>query len=712
MQRGAIRVDEIPAPTVDRQRVIIRVEYSCISAGTETSQLHATKMPLWKRALQKPEKAKEFLGKAMREGFLKVKEEIERKLNSPKPTGYSIAGRVIEVGEEITDLQIGDLVAAAGSQFAHHSEQVSVPRNLCVRIPLGVSTRDASSVTLGAIALQGVRRANPTMGEKFVVVGLGILGQLTVQLLKANGCEVLGTDFDLARKNLAEKMGAQKAIFAGDSDVVDQVMQWTNGVGADGVIITAATASNEPIQSAFEMCRRKGRVVLVGDVGLQMKRDELYAKEIDFLISTSYGPGRYDPRYEENGLDYPIGYVRWTENRNMEAYLDLLASGQVRVGELISDTFSVDQAPEAFELIQGGSESRPMMVLLSYPHPTSTLDRAVRLNFDSKKKRDGSVSISVIGAGSFAKEVHLPHIKSHPELFNLRSVVSRSGYNAKDVATSFGAEMASTDYQSVLSDEEVDSVLIATRHDLHAKLTLAALQAGKHVLVEKPLALNEQELAPIIDFYSQSNAAQKPLLLTGFNRRFSPAMKKIREWIHGRGPMMIQYTMNAGYIPLDHWVHSSEGGGRNIGEACHIYDLFVFLTGSKAAHVSTSSLRPTSNHFSSHDNFSTSIHFEDGSVATLLYTALGSKAHPKERLEVFAGGRVGIVDDFRSMTLVDKVSKKSIKLTGDKGQKSELIEFRKGIESGNWPNPFWQQIEATRISFAVEKQLLAPKREI
>jgi predicted dehydrogenase/NADPH:quinone reductase-like Zn-dependent oxidoreductase len=658
MKQGTAYVEEVPAPTPEPGFKIIRVSHSCISTGTELSGLKQAAMPLWKRALKEPEKVKKALTMLATKGYSKTKSIIQGKLTSGSPSGYSAAGTLLGTTQR---------VACAGAQFANHAEIIQVPDNLIVPIPQDLSFAEASTVALGAIALQGVRRASPTLGETFLVIGLGFLGQVTAQLLQANGCRVFAIDLDPHRLALAESFGVSTSPI---SDV-------------DGVIITAATPSSEVISTAFKHCRKKGRVVLVGDVGLNLKRSDFYQKELDFFISTSYGPGRYDDRYEEKGLDYPIGYVRWTENRNMEEYLRLLATRKLMITPLIHGIFPIDQVDLAYKTLQ--AEPRPLLALLSYPQDTSP--KTVIANPQARPLSKSQIQVALIGAGGFAKEMHLPNLQTISDL-NLRAVVSRSGHNAASTAKQFSASYSTTDYREVLKDPSVDAVIIATRHHLHAHLTLEALRAGKHVLAEKPLALTRTELHQILDFYTATPDA--PLLLTGFNRRFSKQATAIHRQIQKRSkPLIITYRMNAGYLPPEHWVHNEEGGGRNIGEACHIYDLFTYLTNSRVTRIQA---QGTSN-----DNFITTLTFEDRSIATLTYTSLGSKDHPKEQMEVFVDGKVLTLNDYKSPS----------SQVPEKGQKEELIAFASAIQNGTWPIPLWQQAQAMEIAYQVEEALCA-----
>jgi len=707
---GKAVLEEVPAPQVESGTILVCVKYSCISIGTEMSGLKSSETPLWKRALKEPKKVKKVLEMAAMQGISKTHKFIKSAVASGQPTGYSAAGIVLEIGEGVEDIVAGDYVACAGSQCAYHAEIIRIPRNLAVKIPKNLNFKAASTVTLGAIALQGVRRAQPTLGETFVIIGLGIIGQITAQILKANGCRTIGTDIDPERVHMAEKMGLYMGLHPDCGNQTEQVARMTDGIGCDGVIITAATPSHKVVSTAFQMCRKKGRVVLVGDVGLNLNRSDFYQKELDFFISTSYGPGRYDNVYEEKGLDYPVSYVRWTENRNMVEYLRMLSQGNVRMDPLISRIYPIEKANEAYESLKE-EKQRPIVVLLSYPEDED--HRATKHtipNLLAKPAIKGCIRIALIGAGSFAKGMHLPNLQALSDYYHIQAIVSRSGHNAQSTAKQFGANYASTDYRQVLDDPEVDAVLIATRHNLHTTMAFQALKAGKHVFVEKPLCLKQSDLDVIKAFYDSTLKTQEsslPILMTGFNRRFSPHMRRIKEIVINRSnPMIINYRMNAGYIPLNHWVHTEEGGGRNIGEACHIYDLFTYLTEAKAINVWAQAITPQTGHYSRQDNFVVTITFDDGSVATLTYTALGNKDYPKEKLDVYVDGKILIMDDYRNLIIHGAKIKGIQTKFSEKGQKAEILAYAKAIKmGGEWPIALWEQIQATEIALQVENNL-------
>jgi predicted dehydrogenase len=696
---GSAAVDEVPAPGVLPRGLLVRVGASTISAGTERASVQMSKLPLYRRALAQPHHAKRALEVARRDGFLRTYKRVKEQVDAGIPIGYSAAGVVVEADEEVVGFAPGDRVACAGAGIANHAELIAVPVNLAVRIPDGVDLEAGSTVTLGAIALQGVRRAEPTLGETIGVIGLGILGQLTVQLLRANGCNVVATDLDPERVALAVAHGA----LDGTGDFAERARAYTDGFGLDAVIVTAATASSDPMHVAAQASRHKGRIVISGDVGLELQRADLYQKELDVLMSTSYGPGRYDSVYELEGRDYPIGYVRWTENRNMAEYLELLANGSVRLDLLPRERYEVDDAAQAYAAVSRDGE-RPLLVFLGYPEREGAAHRTTIVR--KVTPTAGTIGVALVGAGSFAQATHLPNLAKLEGTFAIRAVMSRTGSTARAVAQRSGAAYATTDLDEVLRDDDVALVLISTRHDLHAPFTLAALRAGKHVFVEKPLALNDLELAEIEAFYRNAGDSA-PLLMTGFNRRFSPAAEHVRAALAGRTtPLVADYRMNAGYIALDHWVHGPEGGGRNIGEACHVYDLFDSLVGdSDVLTVVAKSIIPSSDRLARNDNFIATISYSDGSLCKLTYTALGNADFPKERLDVFCDNTVITLDDYKSVSVAGRGDGWR-GLTQNKGHQEELAALAEALRSGGpWPISLDEQLRAMRIAFAVEESI-------
>jgi predicted dehydrogenase/threonine dehydrogenase-like Zn-dependent dehydrogenase len=699
---GSVIVQDVPAPTVGAKNVLVQVRHSCVSVGTEMSSVKMSGLPLYRRALKQPHHVKRALRMMAETGVQRTISLIKGRLDAGLPVGYSAAGEIVEVGTEVEAFKRGDIVACAGAGIANHAELIDVPVNLVAAVPSGLDTQLAATVTLGAIAMQGVRRVAPTLGETIVVIGLGILGQIAAQLLKANGCVVIGTDIDRRRIEIARENGMDDGVAPSDGSIVDRIIQLTNGHGADGVIIAAATPSNEVISEAFQACRRKGRVVLIGDVGLHIDRNDMYAKELDFLISTSYGPGRYDSNYEEQGQDYPLPYVRWTENRNMQEYLRLLGSGTIKLGNMPTEVCAIDDATAAYEKLK--SPDKPVLVVLRYPQREEA--RSARIEIKRAAPHSGKIRCAIVGAGGFGLGVHMPNLAKLKDRYELKTVMSRTGANAVMAANRFGARKATTDYREVIDDPEVDLVLIATRHDLHADMVLRALKARKHVFVEKPLATTEAQLEDIEAYFR--GQTETPILMTGFNRRFSPAIAAVKRLLENcSAPMIVNYRMNAGFIANDHWVHGPQGGGRNIGEACHIYDLFNVLTASTYEKVEAISIVPSSQHWRRNDNFVANVRYADGSVCSLTYTALGDKSYAKERCEIYVDGRVIVLDDFKAVTLSSKRKPVWSSWTVEKGHIEELRAFADALCGGFWPITLHDQLMATRISFEVERQLAA-----
>ncbi|GIK74013.1 MAG: oxidoreductase [Chloroflexota bacterium] len=659
---------------LDQGHVLVEVTYSLISPGTEISSVQSANQSLISKVLDQPDRIKKLLGHLRSQGIQKTIAKVQGQTGQLTPLGYSCSGVVTQVGEGVTEFQPGDQVACAGAGIANHAEMVLVPRNLVVKIPDGCDLRSAASVTLGAIALQGVRRAEPRLGEIVVVIGLGLLGQLTTQILKAAGCRVIGIDVDARRVALAKTLGADAALNPSEVAIINETLHLTAGYGADATIITAASNSDEIVQQAMEITRKKGRVVVVGAVGLGLKRSPFYEKEIDFLISTSYGPGRYDERYEKQGLDYPYSYVRWTENRNMQEYLRLVAAGKLRLDKILEREYSLEEAPQAYSDLQNVSD-KPLGVILRYPVSSDSAQFAEKMQTRvslTSRSTIGKIRIAVVGAGSFAKAVHLPNLQKLSDLYSIRAIVSGTGTNAKSTAEQFGAAYASTNYQDVLNDPDVDAVMICTRHNLHAQQAILAAKAGKAIFLEKPMALNQEELDQLVEVLKETGVP----FMVGYNRRYSPAARRIKEIVKERqNPLMILYRMNAGYLPPTHWTQTEEGGGRIIGEACHIIDLFQYLIGTRVEEMTATALAPKSEHVLASDNMLITLRYSDGSVASLFYTSLGASDLPKEYMEIYVDGKVLLLNDYVSLEMT------GIKLPGwsasiqDKGHLDALSVF-------------------------------------
>jgi predicted dehydrogenase/threonine dehydrogenase-like Zn-dependent dehydrogenase len=636
------------------------------------------------KARQQPDKVRMVLEKVRTDGIAATLEAVNAKLDQPIPIGYCNAGVVIESGA--SSFAPGDRVVSNGP----HAEVVRVPKNLCAVVPRGVSDDAASFTVPGAIALEGLRLAQPSLGECFAVTGLGLIGLITVQLLRAHGCRVLGIDFDPQRLELARRWGAETVDLSQGADPLRAAEAFSGGHGLDGVIVAAATKSNEPVHQAAQMCRKRGRIVLVGVAGLELSRDDFYKKELSFQVSCSYGPGRYDPAYEEKGQDYPIGFVRWTAQRNFEAVLGLMAEGKVDVAPLITHRFPFERAEEAYQLLLSGEPH--LGILLEYPEKPEEELRRSTIQISPVRKgtenSDGTV-IGLIGTGQQAVRALLPELRKSGA--RLKTAADQNGVAAARAAAKFGFGAASTDSAGVLADQEIDTVFIATRHDSHARLVCQALEAGKHVFVEKPLAMNFDELASI-----EAAAAKAPgLLMVGFNRRFAPQVVKMRALLGAvPGPKAFVYTVNAGAIPGDHWTHDPQaGGGRIIGEACHFIDLLRCLAGSPIASVSTVSQAA--------DTVTIALQFEDGSIGSVHYFATGAKAFPKERLEVFAGGRVLQLDNFRRLRGWGWPRFSGMRLwRQDKGNAGCVAAFVEAVRRGGpSPIPFEELVEVHRAAF-------------
>jgi predicted dehydrogenase/threonine dehydrogenase-like Zn-dependent dehydrogenase len=713
VKKGKVIGEDVPLPSVSEGSALIKVMYSCISAGTEVSIVHASEKSVIKKAFEQPAKVKKALRMIETEGISRTIEKIRGKLESGSVIGYSLSGIVLAIGNGIKDLKIGDRVACAGSGLANHAEYVDVPQNLIVKLPRDLGFREASTVALGSIAMQSVRRANLTVGEYVVIFGLGVIGQIALQIANHAGGKVIGIDFDENRLRVGKENGAAFVLNPKDSDIVKQVYHFTDGLGADEVIFSAATNSSEPLHQAFRMTRKKGKVVLVGVSGMDIKREDLYQKELDFLISTSYGPGRYDDQYEIKGVDYPYAYVRWTENRNMQEYLRELTEGKIILKNLIEKVYPIGRVEEAYKELE--KPERPLIVLLEYdqnlPENLQTLcqrESKVYLS-PSILKKGGIINVGIIGAGHFATDMHLPNLFKLKSKYCVYAVMSKTPHNAKRVADQYNARYATCNIDELLNDKSVDLVLIATRHNLHGEYVLKALNAGKNVFVEKPLCIKEEDLKGIKEFYNSKLKIQNsefPLLMVGFNRRFSKYAQEAKKHVVRRiNPLFMHYRVNAGYIPLDQWVHGEEGGGRIIGEACHFIDLFTFFSECKVKEIYTSTLTPKTQSLSSDDNRVVVLNYEDGSVATLEYLATGSKEFPKEYFEIHFDEKTIVIDDYKS---IKGYGLKIDKMRGDipeKGHSREwevLYQVLQG-ETGKWPIELWDIFQTTEITFAIEK---------
>jgi len=686
---GETILEEVPAPQVKQGCLLIKSTKSLVSLGTERMLVEFGKSNYFQKAKQQPDKVKQVLDKVKTDGLIPTVNSVFNKLGEPIPLGYCNVGEVVAVGEGVSSFEVGDRVASNGP----HAEYVCVPRNLVAHIPENVSDEEAAFTVVGSIGLQGIRLLNPTLGETVVVIGLGLIGLLTAQLLKTNGCRVIGSDLDEEKLALAEKWGIIP-FNSGKGDVVKFVEEQTGGVGADGVIITASAHTDAIISQAAKMSRKRGKIVLVGVVGLNISRAEFYEKELTFQVSCSYGPGRYDDDYEQKGIDYPLPFVRWTEQRNFEAILFALSSGALQVKEIITEVVPLNE----YNKIYGDIASHKSIAsIISYDSPANHLPSHT-VSFSQHRFSGAKGVIGVIGAGNFTKMTMLPALKDSGAGFEY--IASQGGLSSTTLAKKFGFTHSTTDYREMLQDEEVDTVLITTRHDLHAKMVIESLEAGKHVFVEKPLALNSDELQQIIEVYAQSGKT----LTVGFNRRFSPHMEKIKSLV-GDSQMNVIATMNAGFIPANVWVHDMKiGGGRIIGEACHYIDLISFLTGSKVKAVCMNAMG--ANPEENTDNASILLRYENGSTGVINYFTNGSKAYSKERVEVFSQERTLIMDNFRETKGYGIKGFSKLKTSMDKGHRNQFHRFIKAVQNGaDALIPFECIVNTTRASFAAIQSL-------
>lgn len=697
LRTGATEIAEVPCPGPGRGQVLIRSSRTLVSAGTERMLVDFGKAGFIGKARQQPEKVRQVFDKIKTDGLAPTLEAVFNKLDQPLPLGYCNVGTVLETGLGVTGFKPGDRLVSNGK----HAEAVAVPVNLCAKVPDSVADDEAAFTVLGAIALQGIRLVQPTLGEAVVVTGLGLIGLVTVQLLRAHGCRVLGVDFDPAKLELARSFGAETVDLAAGGDPVAAAQAFSRGRGVDAVIITASTHSSEPVHQAALMSRKRGRIVLVGVTGLELSRADFYEKELTFQVSCSYGPGRYDPSYEEKGQDYPVGFVRWTEQRNFEAVLDMMADGRLDVKPLVSHRFPIDDAPKAYDLVTGDAPS--LGILLNYPDAAARPVDALKLRTVELASTGpyavGKASLGVIGSGNYATAILIPAFKAAGA--NLVSVASNAGVSGLHAARKFGFRSTTTDIGGLLDNAAVRAIVIATRHDTHAKLVCRSLHARKHVFVEKPLALSLDEIAAIEAARNEAVASGfNPIIMVGFNRRFAPQTVKIKSLLEGlSGAKSFVMTVNAGAIPGEHWTQDrAVGGGRIVGEACHFIDLLRFLAGAPIVSHHVAAVAGGSG-----DTATITLKFEDGSLGTVHYFANGSKAFPKERLEVFCGGRILQLDNFRNLTGFGWPGFRKMNLwRQDKGQKACAAAFVEAVSRGlASPIPFADLIEVGRATIEI-----------
>jgi predicted dehydrogenase/threonine dehydrogenase-like Zn-dependent dehydrogenase len=695
---GDLYVDEVPIQGLPEKFVLVENQFSLISAGTEKATVSVGQASLLGKAKKRPDLVKQVLDNVKKEGLSATLQKVLTKLDSLKALGYSTSGTVLASLDSNCYFQPGDRVACAGQDYASHAEIVAVPQNLVVKIPDNVSFEEASFTTLGTIALQGVRQSNPKLGDKVCIIGLGLLGQITGQLLKANGCQVFGIDINPELVKLAQNLSVHQAMVRENDDLLSNIKSFTDGHGFDSVIITASASTNDPLELAAEISRKKGRVIIVGDVKMDVPRNpHFFRKELELKMSCSYGPGRYDTAYEESGNDYPFGYVRWTEGRNMEAFLQLISNGSIQMKPLISHIFDIEKAEEAYDIILGKKNETFTAMLLKYNKSDNT--NAINIEAKLKKQDNKQINIGFVGAGSFATSYLIPTAQ---KLGSLDTIVTRTGLNAKNTATKFGFKTAATDVKSIIDNPNINTVFIATQHNTHAKYTIEALKAKKNVFVEKPLALTEKELNEVIETIDELKN-DLPMIMVGFNRRFAPISQSIKkEFENIAEPLVMNFRVNAGFIPADHWIQDEKlGGGRIIGEICHFIDLMQFFTNSDPVSVFAQTINTKNAAIKNADNISITIKFGNGSIGTLVYIANGDKALPKEQLEIFGGNKSAVINDFRNGVLYKNNKPQKIALAG-KGHKQEVEEFIKAIENkSDLPISINSMIKTTLTTFKI-----------
>jgi predicted dehydrogenase/threonine dehydrogenase-like Zn-dependent dehydrogenase len=699
LRARAPHLAELPVPTPQSGMVLLRTAASLVSAGTERTLVEFAGKSLLGKARSRPDLLRQVLDKARREGLLNAAQASFGRLNEPMPLGYSSAGVVVELGEGVQGFRVGQRVACAGGGYAVHAEYAVVPQNLLAALPEKVDYESAAFATLGAIALHGFRLSDVQVGERVAVVGLGLLGQLAASIATAAGCQVLGIDIDAARVDLARKRGLQAIPRASAEQAA---LSLSSGNGFDTVLVCADTESNDPIELAGEIARDRAKVIAIGAVGLETPRRSYYAKELSLVVSRSYGPGRYDPGYEEAGLDYPIGYVRWTEGRNLQAFVDLLASGAVDVSKLVSHRFPIEKAVQAYELIR--SKRSFLGVLITYGEPDTSLAKSAKVvrYAEAAEPLKDKVHLGVLGAGNYARNTFLPALKGRREV-EMVGIASASGRPAADLARRFRFRYASSEASQILSDKSINAVAVLTRHHLHASQTEAALKAGKHVYCEKPLALKENELVAIEKLLTKKGA---PYLTVGFNRRFAPLSKELIKFLDGgKEPLIANFRVNAGALPLNHWLHDPViGGGRLLGEGCHFIDYLIFLVGAPPVAVSAQAL-PDGGQYRQ-DNVQVTLRFADGSLGTLTYLANGDRAVSKERVEVFSGGKVAVLDDFRALNLTTNGRTRGLRAIQDKGHRAAWQAFAKSLQEGGAPPiPYKQIFSGARATYAALRSL-------
>ena len=709
LKNGEIEILDVPVPNVGSGKILVKNYYSLISSGTERSMLEFGSKGLIKKAKSRPDLVKQVLEKVKSEGLLTTYKKAIHKLEDFLPLGYSSAGEVIEVGKDVDKFHKGDLVACAGGGYATHSEYVVVPKNLTVKIPQGVSLEEASFVTLGSIAMQGVRQSGAVVGDTAIVIGLGLVGLLTIQILKSAGCRVIGMDVNPNKEKIAEKLGVDLFIDMNNGEPVGEVMDFTDGYGADEILMTASTSSNTPVELTPKIIRDRGTFVIVGVSKIDIPRTPYYKKEIAVKFSRSYGPGRYDSVYEEKGIDYPIGYVRWTEKRNMEAFLSLITEGKVNVKPLISYEFPIEKAKEAYDLVSGKKKADKPIIAILFKYDTAAKDIKRIIDLKSNyKKVDNGIGISVVGAGNFTKSTLMPNLSKFKGKISLRGVSSYRGSSAAILAKKYGFAYSTSDYKKVSEDPDTDLAFITVPHNLHVPIAKELLKSGKDVFVEKPLAINIDQLKEIIKVRQDTGKR----VMVGFNRRFAPLTKWERKQLGSQIPRIITYRVNAGPLPIDHWINDPNvGGGRIIGEVCHFVDYLTYMFGSYPKEVYGKCANINNKEFLAADNCVFTLEFENGSIGNIIYESIGDKAFPKERIEIYADNFVGIIDNFARAEIYKNggVRRKKL-LTQNKGFVNEYKEVLTALRNGDdFPIDFNDIIYTTLTTFALKEAIQTGK---
>lgn len=677
---GELKLEDVPKPIVKKEGVLVKTYYSVISAGTEKMMIDLAKKGYLGKAKERPDLVKQVLNKTKNEGLINTYKAVMNKIDYPVPLGYSCAGKIIAVGEEVDEFKVGDYVACAGAGYANHAEYNYVPKNLVVKINKTEKIKECSFATLGSIAMQGVRQADVKLGENVVIIGLGLLGQIAAQILKAAGCKVIGIDYDESKLELAKQNGIQQSILLPIESPVEKIMNFTNGYGADKILITAATKENEPVEMAAKIARDRATIVMVGVTGINIPRKLYYEKELQFKLSRSYGPGRYDYNYEEKSNDYPIGYVRWTENRNMQEVIRLIEEGLISINSLITHEFKIQDAQEAYNFVLNNPNNEKYIgVLLEYDK--EEIEKSNKVYISNKSEKVRRINFGLIGAGNFTKSVFLPNLNKLDEV-NFVGVASAGGINAKLVAEKYKFSYATSNYNELLDDKDINLIGITSTHNLHAEMIIQAFKNGKNVYVEKPLCIYEEELKDIYKTYKESNKE----LMVGFNRRFSPHIEKIKGFLGNKtSELILNYRINAGNISKNNWINDPDiGGGRIIGEVCHFVDLIQYITKSKPVKVYAEKINGNNDEIINEDNILVTLTFQNGSIGNILYTSIGDKSYPKENLEIFGNEAVIKMKNFCLTEFYKNESKTKFKTIGqNKGFEEAYKAFIKGLILGS-----------------------------